>query len=565
MTVSLGILATAQIPQKNSTGHFGDFPKEIVRFAVNSNILMAGELLQYKVFNLTADFKKSTLSKIVYVSLRNEADSVVFSHKLQIENGSAQADFFIPATVQTGVYRLIGYTNFSRNNPRDAYFEEAVYILNTFIKPSYNRKTEDTISVTYSAKQIEDFERASKPDEIQIFSNKKIYGPRDKVEIKLESPEAFVGGDYILSVRKLSPVENMDAVAPKQLPGGSEIFFIPEIRGEIISGTIRTQNGEPLANKEVSLTIPGNDFIFKIARTNENGRFFFSVAEKYDAEKGIVQIIEAGTKSVPHSVVMDSKDFKGGLSIPKFLKLDPSLKNWLQERSLQVQVENAYFDIKKDSILRHSANQPFYENLGTVFLLDDYTRFPTVRETFVEVINLASIRGSGENATFSVNNAYDPNGFAKFNDIAPLVLMDGIQIQDNQYLIDFNARDIESIRVIAQPYRYGPKIFSGIISVKTKSNNFVPSQENYQFDFALAAPEKKKLPYRVDYSKPDLLSRIPDYRVQLLWKTDVSLNLKNAVEFYTSDVLGTFEIVLMGYSAEGAYVEAKAYFQVEKN
>ena len=564
MTVSLGILATAQVPQKNSTGHFGDFPKEIVRFAVNSNILMAGELLQYKAFNLTADFKKSTLSKIVYVSLRNEADSVVFSHKLQIENGSAQADFFIPATVQTGVYRLIGYTNFSRNNPRDAYFEEAVYILNTFIKPSYNRKTEDTISVTYSAKQIEDFERAPKPEEIQIFSNKKVYGPRDKVEIKLESPEAFVGGDYALSVRKLSPVETMDAVAPKQLPGGSEIFFIPEIRGEIISGTIRTQNGEPLANKEVSLTIPGNDFIFKIARTNENGRFFFSVAEKYEAEKGIVQIIEADAKS-PLSVVMDSKDFNSGQSTPKFLKLDPSLKNWVQERSLQVQVENAYFDIKKDSILRHSANQPFYENLGTVFLLDDYTRFPTVRETFVEVINLASIRGSGENVKFSVNNAYNPMGLAKFNDIAPLVLMDGIQIQNNEQLIDFNARDIESIRVIAHPYRYGPKIFSGIISVKTKFGNFVPLQENYQFDFALAAPEKKKLPYKVDYSSPGSLSRIPDYRVQLLWKTDVSLHLKNVVEFYTSDVLGTFEIVLTGYSPEGTYVEAKAYFQVEKN
>src|SRR5690606_27033382 len=126
-------------------------------------------------------------------------------------------------------------------------------------------------------------------------------------------------------------------------------------------------------------------------------------------------------------------------------------------------------------ILDNEINPAFFDNLGSLFLLDDYTRFPTVKETFVEVITLAAVRGSGNNSRFIVNNAYDPNGLAKFNDLPPLVIMDGMLVQDNNEVLGYNAREIKSIRVVPQPYRYGPKIYSGIIAFETIAGNFVPS------------------------------------------------------------------------------------------
>lgn len=284
----------------------------------------------------------------------------------------------------------------------------------------------------------------------------------------------------------------------------------------------------------------------------------------YDAEKSIVQLIESEKNVVNYSLVMDKKDFTLGKSDTSVLKLDANLKDWLLERSVQVQVENAYFDTKKDSILKNNINPAFYDNLGTVFLLDDYTRFPSVKETFVEVVTLAAVRGAGADSRFIVNNEYDPNGVAKFNNLPPLVLMDGMEVQNNEDLVNYNAREIKSIRVIIQPYRYGHKIYSGIIAVETKKGDFVPRlSKNYVESIDLPPAVKKKKQYRADYGNKDTLSRIPDYRVQLLWQPNLTLSTENEdLSFFTSDVSGKFEITLEGFTDEGKFVSIKEFFKV---
>lgn len=566
--IFFGTVVKAQVPKQDVSVDTNVFPKEKVALSINSNLLLAGELLQYKTFILDASNKESKLSKVMYVSMRNENDSVVFNNKLKVENGTANGDFFIPSTLKTGIYRLIGYTNFSRNNSQDAYFQKNIYIINTFMKTTDTNKTVDTVKVNFAVKIDTDFPKAesNNTNTIQITSNKQSYGLREKVTLSLENNLGNVGGNYVLSVRKINPIEISGNVSRNIKNMSSEIFYIPELRGELISGVVLSNgSGLPIANKEISLTIPGNDFVFKMAKTDANGRFFFSVAEAYDAEKSIVQLNDSEKEATNYTLVLDKKDFDLGKSEAKVLLLDPNLKDWLQERSVQVQIENAYFEIKKDSILSNKVNPAFYDNLGKVFLLDDYTRFSTVRETFVEVVTLAAVRGVGENSKFSINNAYNPNGVAKFNEIAPLVLMDGMQILNYEDLINYNAREIKSIQVITQPYRYGPKIYSGIISVETKKGDFVPTISNYTKELNLPPAVKKKAQYRTDYNNKGTLSRIPDFRSQLLWQANVALKGEYSTSFYTSDVSGSFEITLEGYTDEGVFISAKNYFKVAEN
>ncbi|HLT49387.1 MAG TPA: hypothetical protein VKZ90_02975 [Aequorivita sp.] len=566
--IFFGFVATAQIPKHYVSEDINVFPKEKVVLSINSNVLLAGELLQYKAFNLDAANKESKLSKILYVSLRNESDSVVFSHKLKVEDGMANGDFFIPSTLKSGVYNLIGYTNFSRNNLQEAYFKKNIYIINTFIKPTDIKKTADTVKVKFASKSTSEFSNVkSNVETIKITSDKQSYGFREKVNLSLENRLNNNGGNYVLSVRKLDPIEISGKVETKVKDVSSGIFYVPEIRGELISGVLLSNgDGQPLKNKEVSLTIPGKDFVFKIAKTDANGRFFFSVTEGYDTDKSIIQLNDSENDSNTYSLVLDKNDFILGESDPKILKLEANLNDWLQERSIQVQIENAYFDIKKDSILSNKINPAFYDNLGTVFQLDDYTRFPTVKETFVEVVTLAAVRGAGENIKFSVNNAYNPNGVAKFNDIPPLVLMDGMQVQNNEDLLSYNAREIKSIRVITQPYRYGPKIYSGIISVITKKGDFVPTLSSNVKELDLPPAIKKKVQYKTDYNNKAALSRIPDFRVQLLWKPDLTFEEESySTSFFTSDVSGDFEVTIEGYTGSGQFISAKSYFKVDEN
>ncbi|SRX56043.1 hypothetical protein [Aequorivita sp. CIP111184] len=567
--ILFGFFAAAQIPNTEVAVDTKIFPKETVQLSINSNLLLAGELLQYKAYILNATNRETSLSKVLYISMRNENDSVVFTHKLRVKNKTAQGDFFIPSSLKTGVYRLIGYTNFSRNNTQDAIVEKSINVINSFVKTKkIAGKQVDTVFVKMVTEPGSK-ERLSSPlGKVLITTDKSSYNHREKVTISIENLVGNNPENYVLSVRKINPLEISDKPENNQKNIVSETFYVPEVRGEIISGVVfsKTDN-KPVANKEVSLTIPGKDYVFKIAKTNSNGRFFFSVSEGYNAEKSVIQLNETKTNAANFNLVLDKKDFDLGKSDASFLKFDPAIKEWLQERSVQMQIENAYYDAKRDSIIKNETNAQFYSNLGTLFLLDDYTRFPSVRETFTEVVTLAAIRGTGSESRFVVNNEYDPNGTANFNDIPPLVVMDGVQILNNEDLINYNSREIESIRIINKPYRFGPKLFSGIIAVETKNGDYFPinNKENVE-EFSLPPAVKDKKYFRLNYGQNSANVRIPDYRVQLLWQPDFDVSKgSGSTTFYTSDVGGVFEILLEGYSEEGIHILSKNYITVTDN
>jgi hypothetical protein len=58
--------------------------------------------------------------------------------------------------------------------------------------------------------------------------------------------------------------------------------------------------------------------------------------------------------------------------------------------------------------------------------------------------------------------------------------------------------------------------------------------------------------------------RIPDFRNQLLWNSDVAVNnTDTAITFFTSDVPGTYEISMEGFTEKGVPVSLKDTFKVE--
>ncbi|WP_073216324.1 hypothetical protein [Aequorivita viscosa] len=563
----IGIGAFAQIPKNEIDVNINVFPKEKPALSINSNALLAGEALLYKIAILNEANKESELSKIAYVSLRNQSDSVVFNHKLKLKNGSGYGDFFLPADLKTGVYNLIGYTNFSRNNTAEAIDEKTIYVVNTFMENRGVSKSADTVRVNaIDTKGVSSFTHGSNEQSIRIKTDKQSYGYREKVKLSLESPIKNKG-NYVLSVRQVNPIEISNKVSMHSQQNSFKTFYLPELRGEVVTGVVLSKkNSTPVVNKEVSFTIPGKEFVFKLAKTDKYGRFFFSVLEDYNAEKSIIQIIGEKGDTENYELVLDDKNLILRNSKPSILKIDPNLKEWLQERSVQLQVENAYFEKKRDSVHPRKLHPTFFNDMGVLYRLDDFTRFSTVRETFVEIITLAAIRGSGVNTRFLVYNEYDPNKLGKFNDIPPLVLLDGMMIQDNEELLNYNARDIKSIRVVSKPYRYGPKLFSGIISIETIKGDFVLSEKNLIEKIALQPAVEEKQYFKPDYKEGSKLSRIPDYRVQLLWNPQVDLTSSEyTTAFYTSDVSGIFEILLEGYTNKGQFISTKSYFTVTEN
>lgn len=530
---------------------------------INSDVLLAGEVLLYNNVVRNGQGKISSVSNIGYVSLRDRNDSVVFTHKLKLQSGRGNGDFFLPSTLKTGVYKLISYTNLSRNNIEEPFFEKSVVVINPFITAVKSMDAEKEIFVGPTLDEIPNILDQNTRD-ISISAEKSVYGKREKVNVKIENLTEKHRGNYVLSVRKMYPVSVSDPVFSKK-SSPNDLVYLPELRGELISGMVLSAKGGPVSNQVVSLTLPGESPVFKLAKTNGDGRFYFSVDEPYQEASATIKLDDKNLELNDLEIIMDEKNLY--LSIgPSFnLNLDPSLKDWLLKRSVQLQIENAYFEVKKDSIISSSPAPEFFDNLGKLYLLDDYTRFSSVRETFIEIVSLAAVRGGGENVRFVVNNAYDPQGLAKFSKLDPLVLMDGFQILNNNELINYNARDIKSIRVINEPYRYGPKLFSGIIAVETIKGDFKPEITDNSITFEIHPIEKQKKYYNPTYSSLYELSRIPDFRVQLLWHPELRIDGPEIISFYTSDVSGPFEISLNGFTDEGEFITVKQFFNVSNN
>src|SRR5690606_18655837 len=129
-----------------------------------------------------------------------------------------------------------------------------------------------------------------------------------------------------------------------------------------------------------------------------------------------------------------------------------------------------------------------YGKASIEYVLDDYKRFPTLKETFIEVIQAGAIRNSKEDFKFKVYDIGDDK-YGHFINYSSLVLFDGIMIQDKDVIMDYAVKNIESINLVNGTYFYGPSIFHGIIDIKTKQEDFkLPDNGSDIVTFNLESP-----------------------------------------------------------------------------
>jgi hypothetical protein len=194
--------------------------------------------------------------------------------------------------------------------------------------------------------------------------------------------------------------------------------------------------------------------------------------------------------------------------------------------------------------------------------LDDYIKLPSMQEVFFELLPGIIIRSKKSGYIMQITNPLTGN----YYDEPPLVMIDGVIINDLATLVNLNPEIVEKIDVVKTPYLVGDLILHGIVNVITRSGNF----SNITMpDYAVI------LPYRVidnpsvinvpDYSEEqNRLSRIPDLRNTLYWNPSVKtdMNGEAEIEFWTSDIPGIYTINIQGISGTGEKVTVHKSFIV---
>lgn len=578
-TGAIGVSGQSVKSDNSEDVDYSNIHQEKIFIHYNSTLLFTGEYLYYKVYNLNSDNNDlSNLSKIAYIELVGEDKEAVFRHKVRLENSSGQGDFFIPTTIKSGNYKLIGYTQWMKNGSKNNFFQGEIAIIN----PYQNNQKEilkDTSIVSNNNSRSPVNNKAQSITEtnnegIKISIDQSTFKKRSKVSLKFEGlAKTYSGGTYSLSVRSMDTIEKPLMITSKafhshqnEIEKMKNHIYLPEFRGELISGKVFSKDTiSPIDNINIALSIPEkNGYDIKVVTTNRNGVFLVSLEKPYNGTKAFVQVLGEDRQKYAIKMTPNSSMDYSGLTFNRF-EITPKMREMIVERSVHNQIENSYFSIKPDSLKPVPTTIPVYKDIMNTYILDDYTRFSTVRETLVEVIELVWSKkiGKGEYTFHVKENDYD---FYIKPDFSPLVVVDGIPVQNHDHLLGYNARNVRSISFIRDKYVLGSKIFQGVIDIETIDGDYIsPYSGEHRVNLYLFKPLSIKSYYNQKYTeetKPDT-DRILDFRYQLLWEPNLKLNdNKTMIDFFTSDVSGNYEICLEGFTASGEPISTRKVISV---
>ena len=584
LTGGVNLYAQGFNMNRSSNSMYQNMPQEGIFIHQNSTQLFAGEKLYYKVYCLNLkDGNLSDLSKIAYVQLLDSNKNTVFSHKIRLDKGIGASDFALPTDLETGSYKIIGYTSWMQSRKEYQFFESDLIIINPYkVIPENHRFEVETDSISADSLAVPTEKViADAPQEV-ILGEKLIklnlenteVGTRSRFTVQVEALEnAALKGNYSLSVKKIeealpgaqhTPINFWTDKRRLSVNSASADPIVPELRGELYSGkVVSVDSQQSVEGKKVVLSLPGDPYILDIAQTDRQGNFYFNINTAVNSSEAVFQLLEEDSENYSISLDEGVSPEIGQLEFLPF-KIDRSSEAVILERSINNQIENAYAIVKSDTILNPVELAPFYRKYQQQFFLDDYTRFNTLRETMVEIIDNAWISENGEDdPTFGVR-PFD--GYLESTSLLPIVLVDGLFIRDHKDIVNYNSKEVRSIAISRDRVMLGPQLFQGLVSLNTKAGEFKETFfRSHLINSKLDRPEPYKAYFYQSYTSSEDQSRIPDLRYQLYWDPDLTLGDKRMAEipFFSSDIKGKFVVELKGYTQTGNPVSLRKTFVVQ--
>ena len=569
-----GRFVFAQELSNDILDQFKDLPTEKVYVSLNTSLLFTGEYLFYKAYCLNDKTKQpSEISSIAYVEMISEDKEVVFKHRIRLEKSQGQGDYFVPTTVPSGNYKLIAYTRWMKNGTINRFFQEDISIINPY------QANQDAILPDLAEKMAlaEDTDHSIYEEDKRFIltTDKESYPKQSKVELSIKNFRGASGyGNYTISVRKKEAVVH----TPKRTPQSyiewhaeqvanapvfyDSISFAPEENGELLKGRITANISDlPLSNRPVAISIPGEDYQIKVVGTDSTGLFYANISKDYTEPLAILQVLNAAAGDYNINIIQDPPLDYSSLKFGRFL-LEPSMKDAILRRSLYNQIENGYFAVKPDTLKLDALNDPYGGAFVETINLDEYTRFKTLGETVVELVpNVWTKRNKDGTVSFKVRSFDETYEESEYD---AMVYIDGVLMTNQAELLEFDSRMIQTVNTVREKYVMGGRIYFGMVNLVTKDGNYFNLINTP--GMAKIALNRPRLPkrYFTQTHVSETISRIPDFRDQLLWEPSINVEGKElGLSFFTSEISGEYELSLEGFSIYGRPVTIKETIFVE--
>ncbi len=336
--------------------------------------------------------------------------------------------------------------------------------------------------------------------------------------------------------------------------------YAPEYGGHLLRGVVLDQEGNPSPGINTFLSVVGKKAELRVARSDAKGNVMYEVHDFFGKQKVVAQT----NANVDSTFKVELKDELTKLpenTLPEF-SLSVGLRHQLVQRNLAMQLQHA-FDRQDQNVPPGTDSLPFYGKALERYRLDDFTRFPTMEEVMREYIRNVMVRKKNGKFKFII---FDP-ATRTFLDDNPLVMLDGVPVFNLDHIIAYDPLKVQKIDVIPTRYYIGHLAFEGLINYTTYQGNlsdFNPGSVSIQTVEGLQTSKEFFSP-RYE-SKTQQESRIPDRRHLLHWTPEVKMDNhgKSDLSFFSSDVPGTYLVVVQCLSEAGEPGSVTIKFQVKK-
>ncbi len=250
------------------------YPQEKVHLHLDKPYYAIGDNIWFKAYLVdAATHELSSISRILYVELINEKDSVKQSLRLPVTGGLTWGDFALSDTLQEGNYRIRAYTTWMRNFGDEYFFDKTIQIGNSisnsvltevsykFIPEGNNEKVEAAIRYTNLAG--EPF--ANKPvsysvelDFRSLTKGKTITNSSGVATFNFVNNQPFVlkAGKIITRIQLNEKLEVSKTVLVKATNNDVDLQFFPE-SGNLIYGVRSKVAFKALGSDGLGKTVAG--------------------------------------------------------------------------------------------------------------------------------------------------------------------------------------------------------------------------------------------------------------------------------------------------------------------
>ncbi|MBC5994660.1 hypothetical protein [Pontibacter cellulosilyticus] len=328
--------------------------------------------------------------------------------------------------------------------------------------------------------------------------------------------------------------------------------FLPEYNGHLITGKVTDKTtGAPASGIVTFLASPGKHIRFYNSESNAEGLVRYEVKDFYGDRDVVVQSEFSKDSTYHFEVFNPFSDKYTSRKLPDFY-LSETLKQDITSRHVQAQVQHAYFSSYNNRFRSAGVDSTaIYGQASEKYLLDDYKRFKVMEEVMREYVPGVQVRKRNGSFHFMV---FDRPYKSIFQE-NPMVLLDGIPVFDIDKIMAFDPLKVKELGVVTSRFFNGPMVYKGVVSYTTYSgdlagfelhpNTLMQAYEGLQQQREFYAPS-----YETEEQKQ---SRLADFRNLLYWSPEIKTTAtgRDKLEFYTSDLLGKYLIVIQGISANG--------------